>query len=246
MKARPSISHSPSGSNSLVTPSFCSATLKALWRLWVGLDLFRLLNSTRSGLREEDGESESAKERGDSETAKENEEERHWADGFLLCVFTFQSWWEWFWPFISPYRCLCMRALKAMPSFQLVVKLVMLTLGYLREKKQPGGGHWPRSSCFKSMPAICSSTQVLPTTYFFEFTPEQMTCFTQKRSILLLFADDVVFNLVVWNLELWQDLWPTLRGTLLIPFLDKGRNSKSIPFSCLYGKLASQEPVSLS
>lgn len=70
MKARPSISHSPSGSNSLVTPSFCSATLKALWRLWVGLDLFRLLNSTRSGLREEDGESE-------SETAKENEEERH-------------------------------------------------------------------------------------------------------------------------------------------------------------------------
>lgn len=77
MKARPSISHSPSGSNSLVTPSFCSATLKALWRLWVGLDLFRLLNSTRSGLRGEDRESENAKERGDNETAKENEEERH-------------------------------------------------------------------------------------------------------------------------------------------------------------------------
>lgn len=33
--------------------------------------------------------------------------------------------------FISPYRCLCMRALKAMPSFQLVVKFVMLMLGYL-------------------------------------------------------------------------------------------------------------------
>lgn len=28
-----------------------------------------------------------------------------------------------------------MRALKAMPSFQLVVKLVILTLGYLRGKK---------------------------------------------------------------------------------------------------------------
>lgn len=32
-----------------------------------------------------------------------------------------------------------MRALKAMPSFQLVVKLVMLTLGYLREKKTARG-----------------------------------------------------------------------------------------------------------
>lgn len=32
----------------------------------------------------------------------------------------------------SSHLCLCMRALKAMPSFQLVVKLVMLTLGYLR------------------------------------------------------------------------------------------------------------------
>lgn len=33
---------------------------------------------------------------------------------------------------VSSYRCLCMRALKAMPSFQLVVKFVMLTLGYLQ------------------------------------------------------------------------------------------------------------------
>ncbi len=58
-----SISHSPSGSNSLVTPSFCSATLKAFWRLWVGLDLFRLLYSTRSGLREEYGESKREEEK---------------------------------------------------------------------------------------------------------------------------------------------------------------------------------------
>lgn len=33
---------------------------------------------------------------------------------------------------VSSHRCLCMRALKAIPSFQLVVKFVMLTLGYLQ------------------------------------------------------------------------------------------------------------------
>lgn len=37
---------------------------------------------------------------------------------------------------VSAHRCLCMRALKAMPSFQLVVKFVMLTLGYLHNKSQ--------------------------------------------------------------------------------------------------------------
>lgn len=37
---------------------------------------------------------------------------------------------------ISAHRCLCMRALKAMPSFQLVVKFVMLTFGYLHNKSQ--------------------------------------------------------------------------------------------------------------
>lgn len=39
---------------------------------------------------------------------------------------------------VSSYRCLCMRALKAMPSFQLVVKFVMLTLGYLQVPIQQG------------------------------------------------------------------------------------------------------------
>lgn len=83
-----SISHSPSGSNSLVTPSCCSATLKAFWRLWVGLDLFRLLYSTRSGLRKKDGESKDAKKKNDNETetGMENEAEKHWADGFHACL----------------------------------------------------------------------------------------------------------------------------------------------------------------
>lgn len=123
-----SISHSPSGSNSLVTPSFCSATLKAFCRLWVGLDLFSLLYSTRSGLKERKTPED------ESNKTKEKKSCRGTLSRLVSCVFMFQ--WEWIWPFVSPYRCLCMRALKAMPSFQLVVKFVMLTLWYLQSNSQ--------------------------------------------------------------------------------------------------------------
>lgn len=37
---------------------------------------------------------------------------------------------------VAAHRCLCMRALKAMPSFQLVVKLVMLMEGYLQDESR--------------------------------------------------------------------------------------------------------------
>lgn len=84
---------------------------------------------------------ERKKAKEEKETVKEMKERwrrmRRWdteQTWFRVCLHS--SWWEWIWSFISSYRCLCMRALKAMPSFQQVVKFVMLTLGYLQNNSQ--------------------------------------------------------------------------------------------------------------
>lgn len=126
----------PSGSKSLVRPKFCSAMLKACWRLCVALDRVNLWNSIRSGLH-----------------WRKSSHKLHTTTAYdlYLIFFLFSTKCTWNPPFFVNLPmprleekccsnvanlCLCIRALKASPSLQQVVKFWMLTSGYLVDTEQ--------------------------------------------------------------------------------------------------------------